>query len=252
MITTTQVQAALPGPTGNVETALINRVEGPLNQRVAVTNREPATGGETVTIPSVTQADRKHAFETLMDQLRLSGYATIVANLAPHEFSAIETAKILKITETNYSHSIGDHADTLTLEMRATVTSTIVNYNHVYQASIHALQNTTPPNMVLLDDTLTYSLSSSISGTESGIVTLTVSATADAISDIDPDAIRRAARWKPIKKASQYLYDNFPITQHPAISISPRWLTRTPWLDWRTSITLAARNTVHTNDNTGR
>ncbi len=68
MISTAPVQAAVAGPEGNVKAALINRVEGTLNQRVAVTNRQPTTGGETVTMPSVTRADRSRAYEALLTQ----------------------------------------------------------------------------------------------------------------------------------------------------------------------------------------
>ena len=251
MITTAQVQAAIPGPTGNVKRALINRVQGPLNQRVAVTNRQPVTGGETITVPSVTQADRTQAYEALLSQLRLIGYASIAANLGPHQFSALETAKLQKVTETNYSHFVGDHADTLTLGMRATVTSSIANYHDVHQTTLHALKNTINTNMFLQEDTITYSISTAIAGKESGMITLGVTARANAIASIDPALIKRAARWKPVLEATQTLYESFPLTRPPTITITPNWLTRTPWLDWRTTVIFTSPAILNTNENIG-
>ena len=83
MITTALVHAVAAGPEGNVKAALINRVEGPLNQHVAVTNRQPTTGGETVTLPSVTRSDRSRAYNALLTQLRQTGYAAIASTMAP-------------------------------------------------------------------------------------------------------------------------------------------------------------------------
>jgi hypothetical protein len=251
MITTTLVQASEPGPEGNVKAALINRIEGPLHQRVAVTNRQPTTGGETITVPSVTSSDRSRAYQALLTQLRHSGYAAIVADLAPYQFSALESAKIHKVTERNYSHFVGEHADTFTLEMRATVTSSVVNNHDVYQAGLHALQNSIESNMTIQEDTIKYSHSNSISGDETGAITFDVTARATALPSIDPVSVKNTVRWKPVNEARENLYAKLPLSDPPIITISPSWFPRTPWLEWRTTVMFNAAETLIQNENIG-
>ena len=84
LITVVEVRAVLPGPEGNVGPSLINRVEGLLSKQVAVTNRQPTAGGQTVTVPTVTRLDRSKAYDTLINDLRNKGFAAIVANLASY------------------------------------------------------------------------------------------------------------------------------------------------------------------------
>jgi len=251
MITTALVQASDPGPQANVKAALINRIEGPLQQRVAVTNRQPTTGGETITVPSVTSSDRSRAYQALLTQLRHNGYATIVANLPPYQFSAFDTAKIQKVTERNYSHFVGEHADTFTLEVRATVTSSVVNNHDVLQASLHALQNSIGSDMTIQEDTINYSRSNSISGDEAGAITFDVTAMATALPRIDPAAVKHTVRWKPVNEAREHLYANFPLSHPPTITMSPSWLPRTPWLEWRTTVMFSAGETLFQNENIG-
>ena len=251
MIATAFVQAVLAGPGGNVKTALINRVEGPLHQRVAVTNRQPIAGGETITLPSVTSADRSRAYQALLTQLRYQGYAAIVAGLAPHQFSSLASANVQTVTETNYSHFIGEHTDTLTLEMRATVTASVVNEHDAYQAGFHALERRVGPNMTLQGDTVSFSRSTSIAGDQSGEISFSVTARGTALPSIDPAMVMEAARWQPVAEARQILMDNFPLSKPPTIVVRPRWSSRTPWLAWRTNITFSAPPTVITNENFG-
>ena len=251
MITTALVQAFDPGPEGNVKAALINRIEGPLHQRVAVTNQQPTTGGETITVPSVTSSDRSRAYQALLTQLRHSGYDAIVAGLAPYQFSALDSARIQQVTETNYSHFVGEHADTFTLEMRATVTSSVVNNHDVYQAGLHALQNSIGSNMTLQEDTINYSRSISISGDETGTITFDVTARATALPSIDPASVKHAVRWKPVNEAREKLYANFPLSDPPVITINPSWLPRTPWLEWRTTVMFSSPATLIQNENIG-
>ncbi len=251
MIATASVQALLAGPDGNVKTALINRVEGPLHQRVAVTNRQPTTGGETIALPSVTSADRTRAYQALLTQLRHQGYATVVASLAPHQFSSLASANVQKVTETNYSHFIGEHTDTLTLEMRATVAASVVNEHDAYQVGFHTLERRVGPNMTLQKDTVSYSRSTSVVGNPSGEISFSVIARGTALPSIDPALVMEAARWQPVARARQILMDNFPLSRPPTIVVRPRWSSRTPWLAWRTNITFSAPPTAITNENIG-
>ena len=251
MIATASVQAVSAGPSGNVKTALINRVEGPLHQHVAVTNRQPTTGGETITLPSVTTADRSRAYQALLTQLRHQGYAAIVAGLAPHQFASLATAKVQSVTDTNYSHFIGEHTDTLTLEMRATVTASVANEHDAYQAGFHALERRIGPKMTLQDDTVSYSRSTSIRGDQSGEISFSVTARGNVLPSIDPAIVKEVVRWLPVAEAPGILMDNFPLSNPPTIVVRPRWSSRTPWLAWRTNITFSAPLTIPSNENIG-
>lgn len=235
-ITLVEVRAVLPGPEGNVGPSLINRVEGPLSKQIAVTNRQPTTGGQTVAVPAVTRLDRSRAYDTLVNDLRNQGFAAIVANLASYQLSAIESAVIQDVLELNYSHSIGAHTDKLTLTMQAKVSSTVIDEQDAFQAGYIELQDQLESNMVIDEDTLNYSRSTAILGNQTGEVSIKVTARGVASPVINLSDVNSTIRWKPIAEAKQGLLETFPLSKTPNIAIQPSWLNRIPWLVWRTSI----------------
>ena len=236
MIATAPVKAVTSGPAGNISPSLINRIEGPLQQFVAVTNRQATTGGEHITIPSVTSTDRSKAYEALLPQLRLSGYSDILASLPPHLLSTPDSANVQKVIETNYSHFVGEHADTLTLEIRATITATIVDDHDAYQASLHGLKRTIRDDLIIEEDTISYNRSKPITDNGGSKIYLTVTAMANAIPRIDPEAVTQLVRWHPVNEASETIYASLPLSEPPKITVTPGWLNRLPWLSWRTNI----------------
>tara|TARA_B100000029_G_scaffold279767_1_gene273970 strand:+ start:36260 stop:37810 length:1551 start_codon:yes stop_codon:yes gene_type:complete len=238
LITIVEVRAALPGPVANVGPSLINRVEGPLSKQVAVTNRQAITGGQTVTVPAVTRLDRSTAYDTLVNDLRRSGFADIVSNLPSYQLSSIESAEIKDVLELTYSHAIGEHTDILTVTMQAIVSIAVIDEQDAYRVGYKTLQNQLGSNMKLYEDTVYYSHSNTTSTNQPGEVSIQVTAKGIAAPDITLTNVRNTIRWKPVAQAKRDLLQTFPLGKSPDIVIRPAWLNRIPWLTWRTRITI--------------
>ena len=237
LITVVEVRAALPGPVANVGPSLINRVEGPLSKQVAVTNRQAITGGQTVTVPAVTRLDRTKAYDTLVNNLRGYGFADIVANLPSYQLSSIETAEIKDVLDLNYSHSIGEHTDKLTVTMQAIISVTVIDEQDAYKVGYKTLQNQLGSNMELYEDTVQYSRSNA-STNQLGDIFIQVTTTGIAAPEIELSNVNNTIRWKPITQAKRDLLQTFALSKIPEIIIRPAWMNRMPWLTWRTSITV--------------
>jgi len=237
LITVVEVRAALPGPVANVGPSLINRVEGPLSKQVAVTNRQAITGGQTVTVPAVTRLDRTKAYDTLVNNLRGYGFADIVANLPSYRLSSIETAEIIDVLDLNYSHSIGEHTDKLTVTMQAIISVTVIDEQDAYKVGYKTLQNQLGSNMELYEDTVQYSRSNA-STNQLGDIFIQVTTTGIAAPEIELSNVNNTIRWKPITQAKRDLLQTFALSKIPEIVIRPAWMNRMPWLTWRTSITV--------------
>ena len=250
MIATATVHAVTPGPSGNVSPSLINRLEGPLQQFVAVTNRQSTSGGEHITIPSVTRTDRSNAYQAALPQLIISGYSDILAALPPHLISTPDSASLERVIETNYSHFAAEHADTLALDIRATINATILDDDDAYQAGLHLLKTTLGANMILMEDSIIYDRSQLMSSAENRSINFSVTATANAMPSIDPEFVVQLVRWSPVDEATNNLYANLSLAQPPQITLPPTWINRLPWLSWRTEVIFAHPNTTAQNDHT--
>jgi len=236
-ITIVEVRAAIPGPEANVGPSLINRIAGPLSKQVAVTNRQATTGGQTVTVPAVTRLDRSKAYDTLVNDLRGSGFAYIVANLPSYQLSSIESATIQDVLELTYSHSIGEHTDILTVTMQAIVSIAVFDEQDAYRIGYQTLQNQLGSNMNLYEDTVHYSHSNT-STNQLGEVSILVTTKGIAAPKITLTNVKNTIRWKPVVQAKKDLLQTFPLGKIPNIVIRPAWLNRIPWLTSRTNITV--------------
>ncbi|MCB0009378.1 MAG: baseplate J/gp47 family protein, partial [Anaerolineales bacterium] len=88
------VVAVQPGPQGNVEPDLINRVEGSLALQLEVRNVEPTTGGGVRVSQAVTQDDRDRLRAQVLQYLQALAYGNMELQLTEAEFLANDSLRV--------------------------------------------------------------------------------------------------------------------------------------------------------------
>lgn len=235
-IATAKVRAFKPGPAGNVDTGLINDVEGPLGASVAVTNQTPTTDGDVLSLPAVSRADRNRLYDLVHERIRQDGHAEITANLNPHEFSPLGTARVSEVTSATFNSFIGEQTSILVLEMRAKVASTVVDETLAYEIGRRELERRSGTELKLLADTISFSRSTTSHRKSFNQVVFTLTARGTSGPDINPQEVQQSVRWQPISQAGEILYARFPIVSRPEVTLWPSWFTFMPWLSWRTEV----------------
>jgi hypothetical protein len=56
------------------------------------------------------------------------------------------------------------------------------------------------------------------------------------MAEVDEGAIKEAIRRKPLDEAQEYLSQNLHLEEAPVIEVTPTWLGRIPWFDFRINI----------------
>lgn len=246
------VTAMEPGPEGNVGVGMINQIEGVASRALRVTNPEPTHGGGVSHVKAVTQADREALRRALLGQLRGLGLERL-EELRPEE-GGLQEGEILLVDSVRvhardvdmaYNRFVGERADSLTLEMRASVTGIAVDRADALNLARHVLLQKVPPNYELDEEQEHYGIGlmgDNILG--EGTLTFFVEAQGVATADLDTAQIKKAIRGKSLEDALARLEIDLrtgalPAREMPAIEIWPGWAAdRLPWLVWRIEIEL--------------
>jgi len=240
------VRALHPGPAGNVGAGLINVMEGYLADLVVVGNPAALAGGEVKQLPAVAPGDLKRLQQLLEAQLLDSGYTQLAAALPASQFAPQNSARISRVFEATFSNAAGEPAEVLSLMMRAAVSVTVVDEQLLHAAGLQELAARVGPELVLLPDSVSYSRSTEVLAFEDGRVAFTLTARGTAGPQIDARLVQQAVRWQPIAQAPELIYQVFPIVKRPTLTVWPAWVTRTPWLAWRTRVLIGAESDART------
>ena len=237
------VQAAEPGPIGNVGVNLINRVEGPMAVKVRVTNDEPTGGGTVKQAGMVTPADKERLRAALLQQLQQKAYAAMTAELDEGEFVPAESLQIELILVENYDKFVAEVADTLGLEMRIVVSGVAINEADAAPLMLEVLRSQVRSGFDLLPETSRLQCGQVIGvRQEDRAVQFNMEGSGVMAAHLDVPLIREAIRGQTPGFALDYLRANVPLRAEPQVTLSPEWLPvqRIPWLPLRINVVVQA------------
>ncbi|MDY7039939.1 MAG: baseplate J/gp47 family protein [Chloroflexota bacterium] len=238
------VQAAEPGLIGNVGVNLINRVEGPVAVKVRVTNDEPTGGGTVKQVGMVTPADKERLRALLLQQLQQKAYAAMTAELDEDEFVPVESLQVEIILVENYDKFVEEEAETLGLEMRASISGLIIDETDALPLVQEVLRSQLRSGFDLLPETCRLQLGQ-VTGVreEDRAVQFIVEGTGVMAARMDIPIIQEAIRGRTPEFALDYLRTNVPLRAEPQVDLSPEWLPvkRIPWLPLRINVVVQTR-----------
>ncbi len=122
------VIAIEPGPQGNVEANLINKIEGSLDIQLEVRNLEPTDGRRRArNRQPLRRADQERLRSQVLQFLQAASVSEMEAQLTEREFLARDSLRVVTVDSETFSHFPGEQANRVALEMRAEVAGTAVN-----------------------------------------------------------------------------------------------------------------------------
>ncbi len=243
---------ALPesaGDAGNLAAGLINAIETDWNTLVTVINLSPTSGGETRSVPMVTQDDRDRLMAAVRQQIQARALSEFEAQLAADEILMIETLGFAP--ESNradwqtFSAEVGDLTETLTLDLRAIVQVTVVDRRRAEEIVFARMGQRIPRGRLIEADTLSYVMGPVSAVDDQGQVTFTMTGSGRVAGQVDAAQLLPQLAGRTPTEALTYLLSAVDIQPGttPEISISPDLLGRLPLLPVRITIRVTQGDT---------
>jgi hypothetical protein len=241
------IEAVEPGPQGNVDVGLINRVEGAASRAVRVTNPEPTRGGGVSQVRAVTEEDREALRRTVLNQLRAQGYQRVLerpeseGGLREGEYLVPGSVRVFQVLHETYDRFATEEAQSVKVEMRVLVTGVVVDLGDAYNLAHHVLSRRVPEDYELLEVSYRPGL---MGDNVLGDGTLTFFVEADGIAEaqVQGEELIRQVRGKPVDEGMTLLRtarqnNELLIADLPTVEIWPDWASgRFPWLAWRIQV----------------
>ncbi len=223
------IVAVEPGPQGNVEANQVNRVEGALATQVEVRNLEPLTGGAFRLAPAVSEEDVARLRGQVLQFLEAVAIAEMESSLSEREFLTRDSVRVVTILNQSFSHSVGEQASRLTLEMRAELEGTAVNTTEASGLAYESLILTVPENHSLIPESIRFESGDVVGSDEAGRVTFFMNAEAVTAVNVPLNSYLDAISGQEQEVAMLYLEEQLPLRETPQITIWPLWFDRVPY-----------------------
>jgi hypothetical protein len=241
------IEAVEPGPSGNVASGLINRVEGAAARAVRVTNPEVTRGGGVSQVRAVTQEDRDALRRSVLAELRSQGYQRVLerpeaeGGLKEGEYLVPGSVRIFQVLHETYDRFATEEAESVKVEMRVEVTGVVVDLGDAYNLARHVLESRVPEGYELVSVEFRPGL---MGDNVLGDGTLTFFVTADGMfrAKLDHNIVKQWLRGKTADDGLVLLRtaqesEELPVSEDPEIEIWPDWAVgRFPWLIWRIEV----------------
>ena len=221
-----------PGPSGNVQPFLINRVEGPLASQINVVNDLAMSGGGVRQVGIVTQADKDQVRSILLQQLRQQAISELQGQLGEQEFIPEESINVFPLDET-YDRFVGEQADVLGLKMRVAARGTVIGGYNANALILYQLENDIDPNYRLLPQGLTFQPGEVLAVNDDGAVVFKMRVLGNIGYRVPRAEVISEIQGKPVDLALDYLTRNYVLREPPSITVVPDWLGRVPFFPFR-------------------
>lgn len=230
------IEAALPGPSGNVRAGTITQVEGPLTLLVVVANDAPTSGGTLARVGVVTDEDKTALQAQLFEQLKQGAYERLSEKIGPGSFVPPESVSYLALSPT-FTPFVGEVAPELTLNMTVQAVGLNVDIRTAQQVGLAQLQSAMPPGTRLISDTIRF-IPGAVSVPDEKTVKFEITAQGTLLRGIEQEAARSAVVRLTPAEAAQVLMARFQLAKSPEIRLGPDWLpyivpVQLPAFPWR-------------------
>jgi hypothetical protein len=231
---------ALPestGSIGNIDAGLINNIESAWRENVNVINLLPITGGESTSLPAVSQDDRDRLLAAVNQQLQ-SRALNEFKPLTLTEVAIPETVRIVEERSdwTRFSANVGDPAESLTLTKRAHVEVVVVDRKWAEQIAFAQLGRQIPRGRVIKPESIQYSYGDVVNVDENNNVTFLVSGTGLVAGETDVRILQERLAGRTREDAVGYLNNTLDLAAEPEIMLMPDWFDRLPPLPVRITV----------------
>jgi hypothetical protein len=238
---------ALPdsaGPAGNVSANLITVIEGTLSTSLSVRNEQPTLGGTIRQTGVVTKQDYDNLLLLAREKLRQTSLGQFSARLSGTQFIAPDSIKVIEEHPewNSYSAFVGDHVDTLTLDMRAKVQALVIDEQLARQAALASLSAKIPIGQQVSPDSVTFTRGAIQPSSGKDQVTFFMSASGNVAVEVNADRVRQRLLGMNVSDAEQALERELLLDPRrpPQITVYPGLWRQLPVLPLRINVTVNA------------
>jgi hypothetical protein len=242
----TRIEALDPGPSGNVDPFLINRVaDAVLALRVRAANEQPTGGGSVKQVGVVTAADKGRLRAMLLQQLHQEAHARLESDLDPEEFLPIESVSVVVLDET-YDRLLGEATEFLGMTMRVQAKGVVFDPGQARRIARTVLESAVPEGRALHRESFYAEVVQAEMADpdpdeeRSARVRLVMKSRGWTEAIITPGRVIALVQGKSIPDAVAELRSGLPLREPPLLSVEPEWWDRVPWLPFRIRVIVAS------------
>ena len=221
------------GPWGNVESNLINKIDGALALQLNVRNLSPTIGGGIRQVKAVTEADMDRLRGQVLQQLFQLSKAEMANWMTESEFLAEESLSLYMVMEEDFSRYVGEQADSIELKMTALIQGLVVDDSEGYGVVYTALAAKTPAGYRLLPERIVPRRGEVLGVDEDGKVSFLMQGQARIAAEIDQGTISKEISGQRTETAIEWIAEQVPVDGEPVIRVWPDWFGRLPYLTIR-------------------
>ena len=230
-----EIVAVEPGPKGNVNAGLINRLEGSLATQLEVRNLEETSGGSARLESSVTEADHQRLRSQVLQQLQVRALAEMEGSLSDNEFLAKDSLRLVRMIQETYSHFPGEQVENLTLEIRAELQATAVDETLAIGLVYEEMSDAVEPGYELVPESLAFGSGEVLGVDGEGRVSFEMIGEGLMAARLASEGLLSSIAGQEIGVAASYLYEHLPLRDYPSVHVWPDWFGRLPYMPVRIS-----------------
>ncbi|MEA3350408.1 MAG: baseplate J/gp47 family protein [Chloroflexota bacterium] len=235
--TTVPVQATSPGAIGNVHANSIATIEGPVGMKLTVTNPRATLGGDNRLVPSPSEGDYQQLYDQLFETLAETALEEIAASLGSGDILISEKSQLKEILEETYTPSEPSPTDNLELLLRLEFQALTVSGADLRELGRSALAANLPKNFSADPDSLdVQNLGAPTLDESNQTAHWRMQAQWEINAQLDQSQAIKLALGLAPSDAADRLSAALPLETPAAISLTPSWWPRLPFLPFRISV----------------
>ncbi len=225
---TVTVESIAAGARGNLESGLIQGIEGPLSLSLAVTNPEPTSGGRDRLLPAPSAEDRLSLRQRVMADLQTRFQTDLASELPPGSVLFPDTLREVAVFEETYFPPPGGTGSHLSLTLRVRFAIRYASGEDLLHLATQALNAALARDYTPLDQAPTLRLVGDPPATDpQGRTHFLLEASRPVIHAVDAHRALFLVQGRPLAQAHARLAEAFSLSEPPQIDLWPSWW---PWL----------------------
>jgi hypothetical protein len=234
--TSVEVEAVDPGPSGNLAPGAIDAVEGPIGLLVSATNPERTSGGRTGPQAGVSARDMQDLEQEVRTMLISQAERTLSDELRNDEVLAPASVAISQVIERDFDHEVGQPAESLKLNLRATVSGLGYSRSDMVEVAEESLDARLSPKTEAVPGSFGYEEATPTGGVGSNPTSIRLRVWREVFTPLDKALAKKLVRGQDPSAAVTLLARQFELGALPRIRLHPGWWPRMPLLDVRIAV----------------
>lgn len=230
------IEAAVPGPAGNLSTGAIDAVEGTLGLQVEVTNIVYLSGGENEIHAAVAEEDFNRLEKALQESLEDQALQMLSAQLIDDQILLVNSLNLTHQYERIFDREIGEPADTLGLTMDVEFSVYAYLQSDAQTAAKFSLDDQLLTGFQPVPSSFGFEVRHDNVRMQNDNFEIDTQAWQEIFLPPDKDLLREILQWEKPAQALSLVSQRINVTEPPKLNLHPAWLPRIPFLVTQISI----------------